>query len=42
MMFHLDIQTVLILIPVSLLIGILIGANLARPRSSSRSSDWRE
>ena len=40
MMFHLDIQTLLIIILICLLVGILVGASLTRPRYSSHSTRW--
>jgi uncharacterized protein YneF (UPF0154 family) len=44
MLFHLDIQTLLVIILVTLLIGIFLGASLARPRYTSppRSSRYYE
>jgi len=42
MIFTLDIQTVLVIVLVCLLIGVLVGASLARPRYYSRSSRWEE
>ncbi len=42
MMLHLDIQTLLLIILICLLVGILIGANLTRPRYSSHSRRWEE
>lgn len=43
MMLHLDIQTLLIIILICLLVGILVGANLTRPRYyTPRSTRWEE
>lgn len=42
MLFHFDIQTLLVIILVCLFIGVLVGASLTRPRYSSRSSRWEE
>ena len=42
MIFTLDIQTVLIVVLACLLIGVLIGAALTRPRYYSQSTRWEE
>lgn len=42
MIFTLDIQTVLVIVLVCLLIGVLVGVGLTRPRYYSRSPRWEE
>lgn len=42
MMLHLDIQTLIIIILICLLVGVLVGATLTRPRYPSRSTRWEE